>query len=169
MARTLPIKPGDTFGRLTVKCRHGASWNGHALWACQCSCGKEAITRASRLFSGGTVSCGCARPPASLRFKSKKYESYGYEKRSPEFCAWRHMLDRTTRPTHPWYKGYGGRGISVCSEWQDYWSFLSDMGRRPSKMHSLDRIDNDGNYEPGNCRWATISEQNSNRKRRKAV
>jgi hypothetical protein len=166
MFARLPIHPGEIYGRLTAIEVSGRSGRGHVMWRCRCSCGTEANVRASRLTTGNAVSCGCARMPAPLRFKSTKYAKYGDEKRSPEFCAWRHMLDRTTRPTHPYFKDYGGRGISVCHEWQDFWVFLSDMGRRPSKMHSLDRINNDGNYEPRNCRWATIHEQNLNRKRR---
>ncbi|HUB09426.1 MAG TPA: hypothetical protein VMB50_20650 [Myxococcales bacterium] len=84
--------------------------------------------------------------------------------RTPEWCAWREMRYRCQTPTARAYPQYGGRGIKVCERWQVFENFLADMGRRPSPRHSLDRIDNDGNYEPGNCRWATSLEQNRNRR-----
>lgn len=86
--------------------------------------------------------------------------------KSPEYNAWCHMRQRCLNPAHHAYKDYGGRGISVCDRWAQYENFLSDMGMRLSPKHSLDRIDNNGNYEPGNCRWATASQQVSNRRPR---
>ena len=83
----------------------------------------------------------------------------------PEYIAWCAMRKRCSNPGHPAYKHYGARGISVCDRWEsDFPAFLADMGERTSPKHSLDRIDNDGNYEPGNCRWATKAEQMANRR-----
>jgi hypothetical protein len=82
---------------------------------------------------------------------------------SPEYASWKHMRQRCFNPRNRAYKYYGGRGITVCARWRDsFEAFLADMGRRPSPKHSIDRVDNDGNYEPGNCRWATDREQTIN-------
>ena len=81
-----------------------------------------------------------------------------------EYEVWRNMIRRCTRETHPDYDAYGARGISVCREWMSFETFIRDMGERPSPSHSLDRFDNDGDYCPGNCRWATAEQQNRNRR-----
>lgn len=85
-------------------------------------------------------------------------------KEQPEYFAWHAMMSRCYRKYHQSYRNYGARGITVCSRWHSYENFLADMGRRPSTQHSLDRIDNDGNYEPDNCRWATYKEQQRNKR-----
>jgi hypothetical protein len=87
---------------------------------------------------------------------------------SPEHIAWKGLIGRCENPRNPVFKYYGGRGITVCERWRkSFANFLVDMGRKPSMAHSIDRIDNDGNYEPGNCRWATQSEQTSNQQRQR--
>lgn len=90
--------------------------------------------------------------------------------RAPEYGAWSNMIQRCHHPPHPYYKYYGARGITVCNEWRNsFEKFIADMGLRPSPKHSLDRIDNAGNYEPGNCRWATSMEQMSNTRRNRLI
>lgn len=86
-------------------------------------------------------------------------------RRSPEYVAWRNMRARCLNAAHPRFAEWGGRGITVCEHWTSFPNFLADMGRRPGPEYSLDRIDNDGNYESGNCRWATRSEQQRNKGR----
>jgi hypothetical protein len=106
--------------------------------------------------------CGCVwcgSNPASTRHGDTSRTA-----RTPEYVAWSNMRGRCLNLDHPKFKDYGGRGITVCEGWDSYENFLADMGRRPGPDLSLDRIDNDGNYEPGNCRWATKSEQQSNRR-----
>lgn len=88
---------------------------------------------------------------------------------SPEMRAWSAMKQRCLNPRHPRWSDYGGRGITVCKRWMEFQNFNADMGSRPSPQHSLDRIDNDGGYEPGNCRWATIAQQMASRRPRKRI
>jgi hypothetical protein len=89
------------------------------------------------------------------------------KKRPKEYTAWDHMIRRCHNPNYQNYKWYGARGISVCDRWRSYENFINDMGPAPSKGHSLDRVNNDGNYEPGNCKWSTQKEQANNMRRPK--
>lgn len=147
---------GRTFGRLTVtrlleKTRKGARW------LCLCQCGATHSVYAGHLHNGSTQSCGCLRREVT----SARYRKHGEGlagRRTPEYQAWAGMLDRC-RPGGVYYPR-----IPVCDQWQDYSTFLADMGRRPSPKHSIDRIDNDKGYEPGNCRWATIDVQSRNKR-----
>lgn len=150
---------GRTFGRLTVH-KYAGRDSKHRFWKCRCSCGRKTVSRTDALIGGKANSCGC------LNIEHIKVVATTHGKhRTPEYRAWNGMLYRCTNPRSKSFKDYGGRGIVVCERWRhSFENFYADMGQRPSKKHSIDRKDNDGNYEPGNCRWATRSAQNSNRR-----
>lgn len=154
---------GDRFGRLVVLAEAGHSDDGlRRLVLCQCDCGKTTITVASRLTQrskGGTKSCGCLHSD-TLVARQTKHSLAG----SHIYLIWNGMHSRCYNPNHPSYHRYGGRGIRVCERWHDFQNFYADMGDKPSPSHSLDRYPNqDGNYEPGNVRWATRTEQARNK------
>ena len=97
----------------------------------------------------------------------RKYEQHGFRtggRRTAEYAAWIHMIQRCNNPSNPRFQDYGGRGIRVCERWEEFSNFIHDMGLRPSTGHSIERINNDGNYEPNNCRWATRKQQGSNKR-----
>jgi len=134
-----------------------------------CDCGAETIADVGDLLKGGTTSCGCMRSTraAKLRDVSLKHSHTWAGGKSPEYRIWQSMKTRCFNPKHVKFSNYGGRGITVCQRWKDSFpAFLEDMGLRPDPSLTLDRINNDGDYEPANCRWATASEQNSNRRPR---
>ena len=162
MAETQAIKhgpnfkdiTGQKFGRLTVEAYSGIDKKHQALWQCRCECGNAKVVRASGLKSGRTKSCGCLIGKANIT-----HGCFG----TPEYGIWSGMMSRCTNPKHTYYSRYGGRGIKVCERWNSFVHFLEDMGLRPSPEHTIDRYPNgDGNYEPGNVRWATMAEQNRN-------
>ena len=145
---------GKTFGRLTVIGYVGRNQFDHFLWLCRCECGGEKVATTSSLNNGRTVACGC--------YNASK--THGMSN-TPEYKAWRQMINRCTKPHNHAYPQYGGRGIKICSRWlESFENFYADMGPRPNDKHSLDRINNDGNYEPHNCRWAVSFDQMNNRR-----
>lgn len=129
---------------------------------CRCECGSERSIAIHTLKQGQSRHCGCKQAEINERTHLRHGDTRRAG-RAPEYGIWSKMIGRCTNPNDSHFAHYGGRGISVCDRWKaDYVNFLADMGRRPSSDHSIDRIDVDGNYEPGNVRWATDSEQMQN-------
>lgn len=157
---------GQKFGRLIVASFLCASKRGVAIWRCTCTCGKEVAVRGGNLRSGNTSSCGCW----NREVRRTKTLIHGHRVGgacSSEYGSWCGMKGRCHNKKDKAYKWYGGRGISVCERWRDsFEAFYEDMGPKPSPELSIDRIDNDGNYEPGNCRWATAKQQTRNSRKR---
>lgn len=160
------MEQGDRFERWTVT---GSPTEGRSV-LCTCTCGSQKVVLKDNLRRGLSKSCGCLRREKLAEIK--KGNAYGFKHghapdghSSPEYAAWAKMKDRCRNPLNAEFDAYGGRGISVCASWRgSFESFLLDMGLRPGDRFSLDRINNEGNYEPDNCRWATQSQQNANRR-----
>ena len=166
-AATLLDISGQRFGKLTAL-RHVGYRPGGAIWECQCDCGGTTVVYSQNLRKGRTKSCGCNTAKAISESVATHGESRGNW--TPEYRAWRAMLDRCNQTGHSSYKYYGARGIKVCERWKaSFANFVTDLGRKPSPKHSLDRIDVNGNYEPTNCRWATAIEQRRNRRDSNAI
>jgi hypothetical protein len=156
---------GQQFGRLTVIERMPPGYRRlkRVFWRCQCSCGNERIIVYDSLAAGYSKSCGCLRKDTYR----KNFRTHGMTN-TRTFAIWANMLSRCKNPNVPHYERYGGRGIKVCERWLIFTNFLADMGERPSRKHSIDRIDNDRGYEPSNVRWATVNEQAANRRKRRS-
>lgn len=151
---------GQRFGRLLVIKRAESMSTGIVFWECLCDCGHTSIVRSQMLLRGSTVSCGCFRRE---RAGANPKITHGKTK-TKEYTVWANMKGRCYNEKDAAYYNYGGRGITICERWlNSFENFLKDMGECPDGM-SIDRINNDGNYEPSNCKWVTIFEQNANRR-----
>jgi hypothetical protein len=162
MAAKVVDLTGQRIGCLVVARQHSERRLRKVQWICRCDCGGERVVVGSELQKQKVTRCvGC---------RQEQLKGNGFSRRhgmtaSPIYASWRAMRERCTNPNHHAWHNYGGRGITVCDRWKDsFETFLADVGERPSLEHSLDRIVNDGHYEPGNVRWATKSEQARNRR-----
>lgn len=150
---------GKKFNKLTVISKEPKNKLGEVRWLCQCECGNKTIILSYYIRKGITRSCGCLmKELAKIRKTTHNFS------RTSTYHIWQAMKNRCENPKSSMYKYYGGKGIKVCERWNTFTNFLTDMGERPIKK-SIDRINNDGNYEPGNCRWATNFEQSRNTNR----
>lgn len=158
---------GRRFDRWTVLARVANNPRGHTRWLCRCDCGTEKEVLADSLRSGKSKSCGCLLGEI-LAERNAALSTHGFtrgEKRDPVYVAWTGMKSRCAEASLVW-RNYGARGITVCPEWvESFEAFYAHVGDHPGPEYSLDRIDNDRGYEPGNVRWATAEEQARNRRR----
>lgn len=164
---------GKRCGRLTVIYDAGLTENGHYAWGCKCDCGTEVVVRGAQLRNGTTRSCGCLQRDTLRDIRRTHGASRGAGGDLMLAKAYHtrvHVISRCNNPNSKAYPDYGGRGITVCSRWLDsFEAFLSDMGLPPSRQHSIERLDVDGNYDPSNCVWATAVEQARNQRRSRKI
>jgi len=152
---------GQRFGRLTVVECNGINKNHKIIWKCLCDCGNETIVIGAQMANGKTKSCGCL-----FREKITKHGLTG----TKIYTAWNSMMSRCYHSKNKYYREYGARGISVCNKWHDAKAFHDWAVSNGYKDGlTIDRIHNDGNYEPSNCRWATIKEQSNNRRTNRLI
>lgn len=159
---------GLRVGRLIVIGIHGRDVKSkQILWNCKCDCGNLKVALGANLRRGTTTSCGCYAYETQVALKTK-HNSAISGKETAEYRAWSALRNRCTNINNKNYNNYGGRGITVCERWNKFENFLSDMGEKPSKSHSIDRINVNEGYNPENCRWATAMEQARNRRNKKS-
>lgn len=165
---------GKVFERLTVveftgfSERRGGHQRRVGLWKCRCVCGNEVIHRTTELIRETVKSCGCLPSDLARQLGKRAADwtkTHGMTGTST-YITWRATINRCYYVKHKSYDAYGGRGITVCDRWHTFENFMADMGERPPGT-SINRIDNDGNYEPGNCEWATPKTQAQNRRKQK--
>lgn len=166
MMRTPSVKVGDKYNRLLVIAEAERDKYGHNQFLCRCDCGTETTVSVYSLRNGNTKSCGCLKIEKLV--DGNKGRTVHGKCKTKEHRHWLHIKERCTNPNCKGYKNYGGRGIAVAEEWandfQSFYSHISSLPHFGEQGYSLDRIDNNGNYEPGNVRWATKAEQSNNKR-----
>ena len=159
-------------GRLTVICQQGRNKDRHILWLCECECGNKIVVSSNALKSGHTQSCGCLQKDNTSKARKKHGASGNHKNVERLYKVWVSMRARCNNPQNKSYQYYGGRGVKVCYEWDDYSNFKSwalENGYDDSANYgdcTIDRIDVNGDYEPSNCRWVDIATQNKNKRAR---
>lgn len=177
MKRVIHPMIGFRFGRLVVVSESTEIKTRRRHWLCNCDCGRTAIVEGTCLRTGHTQSCGCLHRETTGRINFSHGRS-----RMPEYNIWAPMIQRCHNPEHPPYRNYGGRGIGVCERWRhSFVSFIDDVGLRPSSAHTIERVDNGGNYSCGhcqqchrdrwstNCLWSTRKDQARNTRRNRLL
>lgn len=157
---------GKKINRLLIIKEVGKDQRGGILWECICDCENKVIVRSDSISNGHAKSCGCIQKEKAKNGCIKRLTTHG-QANTPEYNVWSHLKSRCLNKSDRAYKNYGGRGIKVCSRWLKFENFIKDIGNRPNKSLTVERINNDGNYEPSNCKWATRTEQALNTRRNK--